>query len=170
MRVLTISGSSRPGSQNIRLLQALPHMRPSWEFEYFDIATFPLFKDLGEAISYPSAVTAFKKSIQSCNVLIISTPEYIHSIPAQLKNALEWVTASGELENKTTLPIVFAPHVPRGEKAMNNLLNALKAMKANVLTHLHLYQVDCTWDVSENIVGSTELLELLNAALDLIEK
>ena len=169
MKVLTISGSSRPESHNTRLLKALPTLRPNWQFKYMDIGVLPLFKDTEGAIIYPDAVQDFKNALSECNALIISTPEYIHNIPAQLKNALEWITASGELAHKTVLPLVFAPHAPRGEKAMISLLNSLKAMHATIPTHMLLYQQECQWNESGVIIGSEELLEILNTALDLFE-
>ncbi|MES1147394.1 MAG: NAD(P)H-dependent oxidoreductase, partial [bacterium] len=34
------------------------------------------------------------------DVILIATPEYIHSIPAVLKNLFEWTVASGEFYEK----------------------------------------------------------------------
>ena len=38
------------------------------------------------------AVTALKDAIAAADVVLFSTPEYNHSIPGQLKNALDWVS------------------------------------------------------------------------------
>ena len=56
----------------------------------------------------------WRKILQESDAVIISIPEYIHNIPALIKNALEWVTTSGEFLGKKVLPITFTPHEPRG--------------------------------------------------------
>ena len=40
----------------------------------------------------PQAVTDLKDAIAAADVVLFSTPEYNHSLPGQLKNALDWVS------------------------------------------------------------------------------
>lgn len=163
MKILTISGSSRPGSANCQLLNKLPLFRSGDDFTFFDISTLPLFSDQeGDAI-LPDIIKKWRAVVVESEAVIISTPEYIHNIPAALKNALEWVYASGELAQKKMLPIVFTPKAPRGEKAMKSLLFSLTALEAQVVASLQIYQED--W---RNEKTKAELEEMIKSAMELL--
>lgn len=98
------------------------------------------------------------------DALIIITPEYLHNIPASLKNALEWCTTSGVIKAKKTLAICYTPTAPRGEQAMTSLLFSLKALDANVITTLLLHHTDIAFNSNGEIVnngGQELLLEML---------
>jgi len=115
----------------------------------------------------PFAKTVFewRKAVKDADAVVIATPEYIHNIPALLKNALEWLTSSGELFEKHVLAITFTPHKPRGEKAMQALLNTLIALKARVVGQLDLYQNEVGFNEDGKIVND-EIIELLSVAID----
>lgn len=168
MKILTISGSARPDSRNVRLLQGIASRFPNHAFSFFDVSDLPLFKDQGDGIDYPFSVIRFRNEVAEADAVIISTPEYLHNIPAALKNALEWVTQSGEFANKKVLPITFTPAPPRGEKAMQSLTWSLQALDAYVTGQLDLYQNDLSVE-KDLITGSTASLELLDMAIQSIE-
>lgn len=165
MKILTLSGSARTDSYNIKLLKAIPALFPAHEFVFFDgLSELPLFHaDLQEK-SDPVNVTKWKTALSSADAVIISTPAYIKNIPAVLKNALEWVTDSGEMANKKTLGITFTPYAPRGEKAMQSLLWSLQALNANIVAQLPLYQNEIAFDNKETFIEN-EHLEVLQEAV-----
>ena len=154
MKVVMISGSSRPDSQNRTLLNELPGRFKKHNFQLFDISELPLFTDQGGDMKYPKVVIKWRQTLEGADLVIICTPEYIHNIPAALKNALEWVTQSGELAFKPILPITYTPSQPRGEKAMLSLLWSLKALDARIVGQLDLYQSDD--DTAELLYSSVE--------------
>jgi len=166
MKILTISGSARKNGNNHRLLKQLPRWFPNHQFSHFEISRLPLFTDEEDTSDFPNTVIHWKEALKECDALIICTPEYIHNIPAALKNALEWVYASGELANKKVLPIVLTPKPPRGEKAMQSLLFSLKALDSNPVTSLNLFQEE----IQKNSTSSekNETIELLQAAFELL--
>jgi chromate reductase len=94
MRVLGISGSLRRDSHNTELLRAAATLLPSGvEFELYDgLRDIPPYdedaRDTGEA----AAVTHLKERIAAADAVLFATPEYNHSIPGQLKNAMDWVS------------------------------------------------------------------------------
>lgn len=93
MRVLGISGSLRRDSHNTALLraaaQALP---PGAELVLFDgLRDVPLF-DQDVEHEPPPGVLALRDAIAQADAVLIATPEYNHSIPGVLKNALDWVS------------------------------------------------------------------------------
>lgn len=154
MKIATISGSPRAESKNTLLVKSLDSRFPQFDFVYFDISTLPLFVDQGGVIDYPDRVKEWKDLLINSSALIITTPEYIHNLPASIKNALEWVTQSGELHQKKVLPITFTPNHSRGEKAMQSLLWSLQALECNVVGQLDVYQSEITID--NGIISTSE--------------
>jgi NAD(P)H-dependent FMN reductase len=148
MRIIAISGSASEKSSNVELLKAIQsQFSNAYAIEIIDcIRDFPLFRPENLEDSIPILIQEFKQKILEADAVIICTPEYTHNIPAVLKNAIEWITASGELANKKVLPITFTPKEPRGEYAMQSLLNSLKTMNANIITQMPLYKSEVEFD------------------------
>jgi len=168
MKILTISGSTRTGSTNTRLLAALPSLFPAHRFQaYPQISLLPLFQVELDKHPWQEEVLNWRKAIVEVDAVIISIPEYIHNMPALIKNALEWVTSSGELMQKKVLAITYTPHAPRGEKAMQSLLWSLQALDANVVVSLPLYQQEIKFDVNGNFIDN-EGVEMLTEAIFLL--
>jgi chromate reductase len=89
MNILTISGSNRTGSFNTMLVKALPALAPDHSFTQLNYSELPLFsQDLENP--FPELATSLKESIQSADAIIVSTPEHNRSMPAALKNLLDW--------------------------------------------------------------------------------
>jgi len=109
MKVLGISGSLREGSHNRRLLRAAAELLPPGaELVIFDgLREIPPFDEDGEHAP-PLAVVGLKRAIADADAILISTPEYNHSIPGVLKNALDWVSrpmATNPMRGKPALVI-----------------------------------------------------------------
>lgn len=92
--IIAISGSLRKGSFNTALLHALKKEAPAdCHMEIVSIEAIPLYNfDVEEASGVPAIVEALKEKIATADGLLISSPEYNHSIPGVLKNALDWLT------------------------------------------------------------------------------
>jgi chromate reductase len=95
MRVLGIAGSLRRDSYNSALLRAAAERLPAGaelvEFERLrDVP--PYDEDVEAAGVEPDAVRELREAIRGADAVLIATPEYNHSIPGQLKNALDWVS------------------------------------------------------------------------------
>ena len=93
MRVLGISGSLRRESHNTALLRAAGEALPAGaQLAIWDrLIEIPPYCEDTEAET-PPAVADLKSSIAAADAVIIATPEYNHSIPGQLKNAIDWVS------------------------------------------------------------------------------
>jgi chromate reductase, NAD(P)H dehydrogenase (quinone) len=94
MRVLGISGSLRRGSLNSALLRTAAERLPAGAelVEFERLAEIPPFDEDGEAGPAPGAVRELREAIRDADAVLIATPEYNHSIPGQLKNALDWAS------------------------------------------------------------------------------
>lgn len=93
LHILGISGSLRTGSINRGLLIAASEMMPEgMTLEIADIAGIPLYNEDDFAESVPEAVNYLKEQILQADGIVIATPEYNHSIPGVLKNAIDWAS------------------------------------------------------------------------------
>ena len=94
MRVLGISGSLRRGSFNSALLRtAAEHLPGGVELvEFTRLGDIPPYDADIEAEGTPEVVRDLREAIRSADAVLIATPEYNHSIPGQLKNALDWAS------------------------------------------------------------------------------
>ena len=148
MNILAISGSASEKNSNTAMLLAIKsQFSDTYEIEVFDsLRELPMFRPEDLKKSIPKLVREFKQKIVEADAIVICTPEYTHNIPAVLKNAIEWITASGELAGKKILPITFTPKEPRGEYAMQSMLNSLKTMNVTIVTQMSLYKTEVEFD------------------------
>ena len=96
IRVLGIAGSLREGSYNRALLRAAREEAPDGlEIEIFSneiLKRIPLYNEDVRSRGDPEPVEALKEGIRGADGLVIATPEYNHSVPGVLKNALDWAS------------------------------------------------------------------------------
>ncbi len=167
--ILAISGSASKGGSNTELLLKIRSVFSEiYSVQVLEsLSDLPLFTPQLLKAGIPESVAAFKLKVDDANAIIISTPEYLHNIPAVLKNALEWMTESGELAEKPVLPITFTPAPPRGEYAMKSLLQSLQASKAKVVAELPLFQSELRSE-SGKIELAEEHVLIIREALKLL--
>jgi len=92
MKILGISGSLRKQSWNTAALRAVGELLPAAHtLEIAEIGDLPLMnQDLEHDGKYPEPVERLRREILAADALIFATPEYNASIPAPLKNAIDW--------------------------------------------------------------------------------
>lgn len=95
LNVVVIVGSLRKHSFNASVARALPGLAPAGlkltPAPAFD--KFPLYNfDLQHESGFPADVTAWADAVRAADGVIIVSPEYNWSIPAGLKNAIDWVS------------------------------------------------------------------------------
>lgn len=93
VRVLGFAGSIREKSFNKGLLHTAVDLAPEgMTLETFDIAPIPLYNEDVRDAGYPEAVQQFAARIEAADAILIVTPEYNHSFPGVLKNAIDWLS------------------------------------------------------------------------------
>jgi chromate reductase len=93
IEVVCVCGSFRKGSYNAALARALPGLAPAGMkiTPAPPIEKFPLYNfDIQHEVGFPEAVTAFADAVRAADGVIIVSPEYNWSIPAGVKNAIDW--------------------------------------------------------------------------------
>ncbi len=89
-KIALIVGSNRRESVNRKLAQALAKLGAAGlEFKVVRIDDLPLYNQDNEGAPPPSVVR-FKSEIAAADGLLFVTPEHSRSIPAVLKNAIDW--------------------------------------------------------------------------------
>ncbi len=87
-------GSLRKGSFNAAIARALPSLAPEGvTIEPLpSIGDFPLYNHDVQLDGFPPIVTGAAEAIRGADGVIIVTPEYNHTIPGVLKNAIDWIS------------------------------------------------------------------------------
>ena len=90
MKIIGIAGSNGKDSNNKKLVNFMKERySDKMDIEVLDIGLLPMYNQDNE-LNPPDIVKEFKAKIKESDGILISTPEYNHSIPAVLKNALDW--------------------------------------------------------------------------------
>ncbi len=138
MRILAISGSLRRDSHNAALLRTAGELLPAdaelvfWE----GLAELPAFDEDAEGEPAPAAVAALRSAVAAADAVLISTPEYNHSLPGALKNALDWASrphATNVFRGKPTAVVGASTGLFGAVWAQAELRKVLAAMGASVL-------------------------------------
>jgi len=131
VKILTISGSLQAASSNAALLDAVADVaRPGAEVvRSISTGDLPHFNpDLeADGRSAPAAVDELRRQIGEADAVLIATPEYAHSLPGALKDALDWMVGSGSLYAKPVAIVAGSPRedgAARGRAALEQTLRA----------------------------------------------
>jgi chromate reductase len=85
-----IVGSNRRESINRKLAQALTKLGANkFDAKFIQIDDLPIYNQDSEA-NLPAGVVRFKAEIEASDGILFVTPEHSRSIPAVLKNAIDW--------------------------------------------------------------------------------
>ena len=135
MRILAICGSLQARSTNLTLLQtALASAPDGVEVVLFDgLRDLPHFNPDLEKSGEPAAVRAWRQALAESDGLLIASPEYGHSLPGVLKNGIDWVIGSGELERKVVAITAAVPGPERGRRGLKALSDTLAAVSATIV-------------------------------------
>ncbi|SDG55603.1 NADPH-dependent FMN reductase [Psychroflexus sediminis] len=168
MKILCISGSASRDSSNVKFLKAIAeHLSDKHTAEVYEgLYRFPLFTTERLNAGMPEIINLLRDRITQADLVLISTPEYNHNIPAVLKNMLEWITDSGELFGKRVLPITFTPKAPRGEHALISLQMSLKAQQASIISEANFYKTDVEF-VDDLIVLPEDIKLMFDGLLEI---
>ncbi len=126
--IIAISGSLKSTSTNTAILKAIAKLASqNVDIEIFEgIDLLPHFNpEITEDIP---AVVLFRNKIKEADGVLFSTPEYAFGVPGVLKNALDWLVSSGELNKKPIAAISVSPMQSGGDKALDSLMLTLSVL------------------------------------------
>lgn len=171
LTILAISGSLRAASTNSALLRAVAAVAPDGVtvtvFAGLDgrgVGGLPLFNPDDDADPALPTVRAFRAALVAADAVVIACPEYAHGVPGALKNALDWVVASGELVGKPTALLHASTRSSYARAALAEVLTVMSARlveEASVTIPL----MGKTPDEAAAILTSAESVAALRSAL-----
>ncbi|MFH0372973.1 NADPH-dependent FMN reductase [Streptococcus sp. A22] len=169
MKLIALVGTNSAASTNRKLLQFMAtHFSEKAEIELVEIKDLPMFNKPATR-QLPEAVLELAKKIEGAEGVIIGTPEYDHSIPAVLMNALAWLSYGiYPLLNKPIM-ITGASYGTLGSSCaqlqLRQILNAPE-LKASVLPDEFLLSNSLTAFDKKGHLVDIETIQKLEAMFD----
>jgi len=141
VNIVTLVGSARKDSYNRSIAN---YIQKRYEelltVELVDIKDLPHF-DQDQEEDPPAKVKEFKKKIKDSDGVLIVTPEYNHSVPGMLKNAIDWTSR--------------VDHVMTGKPVL--IIGSSPGMLGTVRCQLHLRQILAAPGVSAKVLPGNEV-------------
>lgn len=92
-RLIGMSGSLRTGSFSNAILETLrEEFAERAELRVWDLAPIPSYNQDFEGEKRPPVVKELLAAIEAADGLVLCAPEFNHSIPGVLKNAIDWAS------------------------------------------------------------------------------
>ncbi len=136
-KIAVFVGSLRAASINLRLARALEKLFPAdFKLEYVSLGDVPLYNQDHEN-NMPAPAAKLKQSIADAQGILFVTPEHNRSIPAALKNAIDWGSRPWGQNSWPGKPVGIvgtSPSAAGTALAQQHLRNILAAEGANALT------------------------------------
>jgi hypothetical protein len=133
VRILGVCGSLQARSGNRALLDVAMSAAP----EGVDVVAFdglraiPPFDPDADEAGAPEPVQAWRRALAGSDAVLVASPEYGFSLPGTLKNSIDWVIGSGELEGKIVAITAAVKGEGRGRRGLDGeALGALYAKGA----------------------------------------
>jgi chromate reductase, NAD(P)H dehydrogenase (quinone) len=91
--LIGMSGSLRTGSFSNAILETLSEkFADQADLKVYDLASIPAYNQDFEGDKRPPAVKQMLSDIEAADGLVLCAPEFNHSIPGVLKNAIDWAS------------------------------------------------------------------------------
>ncbi|MGW0737702.1 NADPH-dependent FMN reductase [Streptomyces sp. NPDC002851] len=170
--ILGLSGSLREQSYNTALLKAaIKHNSGKAVIETYDgLSRLPMYNQDHDTDNPPQEVVELRRRVAAADALFIVTPEHNASIPAALKNALDWAStppAGGILVDKPTAIAGASPGAFGSSRGQLALRQILVSIGADVLAkpEVAVFRVHERLDADGTITDPTTV-SLLNQLTD----
>jgi len=133
-RILTVCGSLQARSGNRALLDGAARLASAG----VEVLAFEGLRDLPPfdpdlAEGSVEAVERWRRALHESDAVLIACPEYGFSLPGVLKNAIDWVIGSAELEGKIVATTASVSFPERGRRGLEALHVPLRAVSARIV-------------------------------------
>ena len=141
-KLLVIVGSTRPTRSADLVLPWLTQKvsgHEAFDAEIVDLRDWPLpiftehagtIGDLADPTYSEPLVRAWNQKVKQADAFIVVTPEYNHSIPAVLKNAIDTVWLSFGFRNKPVAAVGYSGSIGAGIRAIEHLAHVFVEAEA----------------------------------------
>ncbi|RDI69180.1 NAD(P)H-dependent oxidoreductase [Nocardia pseudobrasiliensis] len=176
-RLLALVGSLRAGSFNRQLAEAAAQTAPDGvEVEiYAGLADIPFYnEDIDVPGSLPATASALRDAVAAADGLLLFVPEYNGTIPAALKNAIDWASrpyGQGSIKDKPTAVISASISSNAAKWSHGDTVKALGVAGAAVVesAHLHFGTINQRFAAAHPREDAEALTQLAAAVRELVE-
>jgi chromate reductase, NAD(P)H dehydrogenase (quinone) len=183
LKILVIPGSLRTGSHNVKLAAAAAYefAQAGADVTRISLADFPLpiyDGDLQNKSGVPKNAVNLKRMMGSHHGVVIVTPEYNSSVPALVKNTVDWVSrvqdpheVRGQVFRDTPFALAAASESRLGgTRALAALRLILTACRATVVANqLGLSFADQAYDDNDRLKHPADIDAMTAMVRQLIE-
>lgn len=133
-KLLALAASYRPDSLNRKLLtlasNAAQEIGASVTWIEFADCEAPLYRGEPVVETLPPGIELFSHALREHDGLLLATPEYNWSIPAALKNLIDWLSIDprAPLNGKTALAMCASPSARGGISGLQQLRTPLEVL------------------------------------------
>jgi chromate reductase, NAD(P)H dehydrogenase (quinone) len=182
VKILAFAGSTRADSFNKKLVREAADLAQKMgaQVTLIDLKDFPmpLFdQDEETKQGMPEHAKRLRMHMKQADVIFISSPEYNASVPAVLKNAIDWASRSEQggsakgdvFKDKQFVLMSASPGKGGGKRAMAHLrtiledIGATKVSSEISIPQAHLYFADK--EKTENLALQQEIQQLIETKL-----
>src|SRR5437667_11224992 len=137
IRLIGMSGSLRSGSYSNAVLETLREkFAGRADLSIYDLRPIPLYDQDFEGDKRPAPVKAMLAAIAAADGLVLCAPEFNHSIPGVLKNALDWASRpafTSVMAYKQVAIMATSRGALGGARCLEHLRVALDSMLSRVV-------------------------------------
>ena len=183
LKILVIPGSLRSGSLNAKLAAVIAHAlaKEGADVTRISLSDFPLpiyDGDLQAKSGVPKHAVNLKRMMAAHHGILIVTPEYNSSVPALVKNTIDWVSrvqepheARGQIFRERVFAIASASgNRLGGARALAALLLILSACHAQVIPNqLALSFAEDAYDEMDRLKNAADVEALKALVRQLID-
>jgi chromate reductase, NAD(P)H dehydrogenase (quinone) len=161
-RLIGMSGSLRTGSYSNAVLETLrERFAEIADLTIWDLAPIPSYNQDFEGDKRPAPVKELLAAIDAADGLVLCAPEFNHSIPGVLKNALDWASRPAFTSVMAYKPVAVmaTAHGPLGgARCLEHMRVALDSMLARVVVAREVLITACADKVRDGrLVDETSL-------------
>lgn len=137
-KIIAFSGSNSNHSINQSLIRATAQLVLGAEVEILDLRDYPAPVygiDLENSSGFPEKMVAFHQKMISADGFIVSSPEHNGSMPAVLKNTLDWLSRQeGKIfQNKPVVFLSASEGERGGASVMKHILEIMPHRGASIV-------------------------------------
>ena len=128
-KILAIIGSASHNSSNLKLVNLFAaYTKDVFDVVVYDrLKTLPHFDPEMSNTNPPKEILEFRNEIAKADGILISTPEYVFSIPSGLKNAIEWCVATTVYSDKPVGIITASAQGKQGHEELKLIMKTIVA-------------------------------------------
>jgi chromate reductase len=123
MNILLMSGSFHSKSKSVAILNALKSYFPVHDYVFPKLDSLPFYSD-DLNVKKPVSILELIAQVEASDGIVVCSPEYNHSIPAVLKNAIDWTSRpafKSVLKDKPVTIITQANSLVGGARAQAHI-------------------------------------------------